>query len=72
MAIAGGFAFLILAVTGVTVWQLPSRIQQAVSDLVQKDVIKQYRDIAQKASTDAKSAADNASKDQSTAPYRCG
>jgi hypothetical protein len=67
MAIAGGFAFLILAVTGVTVWQLPARIQQASIDLVHNDVIKEYRDIAQKASTDAKIAADNAGKDQSVA-----
>jgi hypothetical protein len=56
---------LVLTITGVTVWQLPAKISDAVNDELKKDTIAQYREAAKKAATEAE-ASKNLAKQSET------
>jgi hypothetical protein len=74
IAFGGIIGAIVVAYTGFTVWQLPSKIQDAVNDKVNKDTLEQYRAAAQKASLEAQTFASDAGKsakalDDLTKPY---
>jgi type II secretory pathway pseudopilin PulG len=53
LAVGGILGFILLAFSGVTAWQLPGKIRDAVIDESKKETVQQYRDAAQKASSEA-------------------
>jgi hypothetical protein len=60
--IAGAIAAILLGVTGFTVYQLPFKIQEAVNKKITDDIVREYRNAAQKAAADAAAAAARASQ----------
>jgi hypothetical protein len=67
LAVGGILRVILLAFTGVTAWQLPGKIRDAVIDESKKDTVQQYRDAAQKASSEAQGYVSSAKEFQNRA-----